>query len=475
MSNNPLAVSQQSNLPTNDFSKFESSLTNFGLPSDNIIAPLNERQRIMSALPEFLQDLPTDVKKDARYLSKFVAGTAVGLFDAALNYVWNEVVLNLRKKVIIYGVDYFYDTAIGGTQREQYDTEEDLQLVKDVVLLDTCKKLELISDLLYRKLSHILDMRNQIGASHPTGYAINAYELLGWLQDCITGVLSDNISESAITVKSIIDNIKKMETIIDVECLAHFENSIKQLSTNMVANLITSLFGMFVSPNITSKITQENILKLALIAWDYTTDEIKYELGKKIDIYRANFDKEKTEKSELFFTKCNGEKYFTKDAKIIKITCLCEDLENARTGWDNYINETYFAKSIMSLIGEINDVPEIRIETLIKVFLKCRIGKNCDYCNGVSPGAKKYYDQFFALLDEPTIITVIKILSNKDMESFLCGTCRKSNIIEICNLMLSDVLSDRLTEILKYIVNFKGSFENVFRDESFKQITKGII
>lgn len=468
-------ITQQSQLPANDFSKFETALVDFGLPSDNIIAPLNERQRIMSALPEFLLTLSPEVRKDARYLSKFIAGTAVGLFDASLNYVWNEVVINLRKKVIIYGVDYFYNSAIGGSQREQYSTEEDLQLVKDIVLLDTCKKLELIPDLLHRKLSHILDMRNQIGASHPTGYAINAYELLGWLQDCIDGVLSNNISDSAITVKAIIDNTKKMTAIIDSECLAHFEKSIKQLSTNMVSNLLTSLFGMFVSPNMTSKITQENILKLANVAWEYTTDEIKYELGKNIDVYRANLDDEKVEKAELFFTKCNGEKYFTKDAKIIKITCLCEDLENARTGWDNYINETYFAKKIMSLIKEINDVPEIRIQTLIKVFLKCRIGKNCSYCNGVSPNAIQYYNHFFTLLDESTTKIVIEILASKEMESFLYGSYRKINIIEICNLMLSDILPDRISEILKYIIGFTGSFENVFRDERFKQISKGIL
>jgi hypothetical protein len=40
------------------------------------------------------------LKKDARYLSKFIAGSAVGLFDASLNFVWNEVVLSLRKKVV---------------------------------------------------------------------------------------------------------------------------------------------------------------------------------------------------------------------------------------------------------------------------------------------------------------------------------------------------------------------------------------
>ncbi|ACB95131.1 hypothetical protein Bind_1498 [Beijerinckia indica subsp. indica ATCC 9039] len=37
--------------------------------------------------------------------------------------------------------------------------------LKDAVLLDTCRKLKLISDTTYKKLKHILDMRNDIGIS----------------------------------------------------------------------------------------------------------------------------------------------------------------------------------------------------------------------------------------------------------------------------------------------------------------------
>ena len=197
------------------FTAFETYLQSFGLPTDNVIAPPEQRQLIMDLLPSLLKRLSPEVKKDARYISKFIAGSAVGLFDASLNFVWNEVVVNIRKKVVTYGLDYFFDAAIGGTQREGYSTEEDLAEVKDVVLLDTCKKLELISDILHKKLCHILDMRNNIGSSHPTEYSVNAYELLGWLQDCVEKVLSEDISSSAITVKSIIDNVKKRTTKLD--------------------------------------------------------------------------------------------------------------------------------------------------------------------------------------------------------------------------------------------------------------------
>src|SRR5882724_3532411 len=92
---------------------FAGYLQRFGLPTNNIIASTDERRVIATNLPTFLQALPPEEKREARYLSKFVGATAIGLFDAALNYVWNEVVLNLRKKVVIYGLDLFYDAAVG--------------------------------------------------------------------------------------------------------------------------------------------------------------------------------------------------------------------------------------------------------------------------------------------------------------------------------------------------------------------------
>lgn len=471
--NNQLIISNES-LPTNNFTKFENYLKQCGLPTDNIIAPNEERLRIMKELPNFLNDLPMEIKQDARYLSKFIAGSAVGLFDASLNFIWNEVVLNLRKKVTAYGLDYFYDSAIGGTLREQYHNEDDLVLVKDQVLLDTCRKLELISDILHRKLCHILDMRNQIGSSHPNEYSINAYELLGWLQCCIKDILMDKISDSAITVKSIIDNAKKLNTDIDDVNLAHFNMSISKLSTNMVANLLNSFFGIFVSPS-TPRKTQENILKLSIITWEYSTDYEKYDLGKKIDVFRSNLDEEKTSRAELFFSKCKGEKYYSNDAKIIKITFLCEQLENVHYGWDNYINETPIAKEIMTFIDDINDVPDIRLRTIINIFLKCRIGNDRYYCEGVSPNAKVYYDKFFRMFNEDSVKIAINTLKSNDMRCLLLGDYRPSHVKSICNLMLSDILTDRMKEILTFIIQYKGKLSNVFDDSKFMQITKDII
>jgi hypothetical protein len=156
-------------------------LKNMGLPHDNIIAAQDQRTIIAKNLPGYIESLPPDVKQGAKYLSEFVVGAGIGLFDYSLNAIWNEVVIDLHKKVIDYGLGIFYDAAIGGKAREFYQSEDDLRSVKDSVLLDTCRKLELISDTTHKKLKHILDVRNDIGISHPTNYTINAFELMGWL------------------------------------------------------------------------------------------------------------------------------------------------------------------------------------------------------------------------------------------------------------------------------------------------------
>jgi hypothetical protein len=87
-------------------------LKNIGLPHDNIIAAQDQREIIGQNLPKYIESLPAHVKQGARYLSKFVVGAGIGLFDYSLNAIWNEVVLDLHKKAIAYGLDIFYDAAV---------------------------------------------------------------------------------------------------------------------------------------------------------------------------------------------------------------------------------------------------------------------------------------------------------------------------------------------------------------------------
>lgn len=476
MKNDNIAINENASksLSTNFFSGFERALENYNLPTENIIAEEQERKRIMTALPELLDSIPDNYKKDARYLSKFIAGCSVGLFDASLNYVWNEVVINLRKKVVCYGLDYFFDIAISSKYRDDYTKEEDLKRVKDSLLVNTCKKLELFSDILYRKLTNILDMRNQIGASHPTEYAINSYELLGWLQTCLNDVLMDDISESALQLKQLVDNIKKSKEIFKEESLRICENQIKKLSPNTVSNLLNTLFGLFVSSEIKDQIILKNIINLSKVVWEYSTEEAKYKLGGKIDLYRINLDTTKINDSETFFTQLNGEKYYSKDMKNIQLSEYCDELNDVHDSWDNYMYETHVAKKISSLFDNINEIPKMRIDSVIKVFLTCRIGNGYNYCEGVSPGAKKYYNKLFKGMDESNVLKVIKIIEESQIK-FLQNTNKIKNAKEIFKLMNQTILSERCSELLNYLIDFdKTTYSNIFKTPKYKELKNGL-
>src|SRR5690606_23977484 len=110
-----------------------------------------ERKIMWQNLPDLLEKIPIEAKADAKYLARFVVGSGLGLFDYSLNSIWNEVVLTLHKIVIAYGLDIFFDKAVGTAQRSLYKTEDDLANIKDRVLLDTCMKLELVSKTTHKK------------------------------------------------------------------------------------------------------------------------------------------------------------------------------------------------------------------------------------------------------------------------------------------------------------------------------------
>jgi len=456
-----------------DFSKFEAYLTSLGLPTEHIIASPEERARIMLAIPEFVSSLPIDVKRDARYLSKFIAGSAVGLFDASLNYVWNEVVINLRKKAVVYGLDLFFDEAVGGSLRAQYSTEDDLAGIKDKTLLDTCLKLELISEIVYKKLVHILDMRNDIGSSHPTTYSINAYELLGWLQTCINEVLREEASKSAITVKQIVENIKRATTLLDRSIVQNFSDSINDISLNLVSNLLTTLFGIYVTIG-TDQIVRQNILQIATFVWARSKDSKKYDLGFAIDNYRTNLDEQKVRLSESFFEACDGNRYLSISARSVKLDILCDELMKVHEEWDNFYHEVPLIKQLMTYIKRSDDIPEDRKEKIIKTVLICRIGREVGYCNGVSPAGKLFYDKFLGLLNREQVILLLQLMNESTIRSSMYGSIRTGNMKEILRVIKNATLGDRINEIIDYLLTL-DNYENTIDLRKYQKLARGII
>ncbi|WP_369381542.1 hypothetical protein [Lysinibacillus fusiformis] len=445
------------------FEQFESYLKNLGLPSEGIIASDRERNMMARVLPDTIENLNPDLKRDAVYLSKFVASAAIGLYDASLNYLWNEVVLSLREKVKLYGLDLFFDAAVGGDVRENYSNEEDLVLIKDNTLIDSCRKLEIISDVLHEKLKHILYMRNHIGASHPNTEGIRTLELLGWLETCVNDIIADRPSEGAIFVQQLIINIKKEDLYIDDARIEQIKDTLSKQHTRISGNLLLTLFSIFTRKN-TPQAVRGNILKLAPVVWDLSADNKKYEIGFKIDQFGLNLDEESAILGESFIEKCNGTSFKTTSAKIRELNGLLNRLFRTHNSWDNFHYEVSIARDIKKYIVTESDIlPNIE-DKLIKCILICRIGNGVYYNNGVSPGAKPYYDEIIQLFNSKQIKKLMRFFNEPEIRNSLGSNIKISQLIEVLYLINLDLQEDRTAEAIEYIIgNIREKGYSIFK------------
>ncbi|MEQ1819207.1 MAG: hypothetical protein ABL871_11420 [Terricaulis sp.] len=450
-------------------------LRDVGLPHENIMADPSERSIIASNLPGYLQSLPAEVKRDARYLSKFVIGAGTGLFDYALNAIWNEVVLDLRKKASLYGLDIFFDAAVGGSKaREFYKTEDDLAAIKDAVLLDTCRKLELISDTTYKKLKHILDMRNDIGISHPTNYNINAFELMGWLQVCVQDVLHDRPTEAALQVQAFIANLKGHSAPLDPTAIQNIERKFTELPSHLCGSLLRTVFGIYVAPD-TDPGVRKNIAVLAPALWKRCLDEPRYRLGIVLEGYNTNLYKDKYALGEQFFSVVQGNAYRSASERLVIVDTLITELMDKHNGWDNFHHEAPVAANLASYVPDQNSILENLAERLFKAILLCRIGRGVSYNNGVSPGGKPYYNAILTLAGDKFAPHIMVAFTHYEIAGQLNRTICRPQAKQALEAARTNVINQRLLECLSYLIENIESNPACATSVEFKKLSADYI
>ena len=222
-----------------------------GLPNEDILVPYNRRRPVFNNMPTVLESLTDKQKLEAVYISKFAAACAVGLFDAALNYLWNETIWNLRAKVARFDLAYFFDSVVSDpNRRSKLRNEADLEKLEDWELIRGCRATGIITETGFRHLDYIRDMRNHASAAHPNQMEITGLQIIGWLETCIVEVLAKKPAGPVIEVRRLLNSLRT-EQLSEAE-VPPIAQGLESLPEELAGSLLRAVIGMYTDTNVGS-------------------------------------------------------------------------------------------------------------------------------------------------------------------------------------------------------------------------------
>jgi len=441
---------------------FLSVVESYGLPSQNIFVAVPERATVFRNVDAVLHQLANGQKSNSVYLSKFLAATASGLFDAALNYLWDETIQEIRKRVIQYDVSYFYDNATHEEKRKKLHGPEDIVKLDDSELIQGARNIGLISELGYKHLDYIRYMRNWASAAHPNQNQLTGLQLISWLETCIKEVISLPLSNIVIEIKQLLGNIKENQlTEEDAKQIAPF---FIHLTRQQTSNLVSGFSGIYTDEATTPQ-TRQNIHYLLPYLWERVDEDSKQSFGIKYGKYIANNEQEKAKLARQFLEIVNGVAYIPDDLKAAEIETAVQNLLSAHRNMSNFYSEPAFARQLSGLVGQAGNIPvQVRnsyVLSVVEVFLTNG--------NGVAWNAEPYYIELINKFSQDEAIIAMLSFSVENISSRLQFSLCQQKYRELIDLIKGKISSPAALEVMEAIENYGGPLDKMGNDSRMKQ------
>lgn len=429
---------------------FEQGLTQFieyqGLPTENVFVGLDERARVFQNVGAALSLLSSEQLQGSTYIAKFIAATGSGLFDAALNYLWDETIYELRVRVEHYDISYFYDIAVRSpNRRKTLKTSEDLDKISDQELIQGANAIGLISDIGLTHLDYIRYMRNYASAAHPNQNELTGLQLVTWLETCIREVINLPQEIVVVEIRKLLANIK--ETAIDASKARQIALFFTELTADRVDSLASGFFGIFVAPS-SNEQTRENIRLLLPELWPQVADDTRTVVGLRYARYVANNDVKQQEWAREFIDLVDGAEYLPESIRLSEIDSAIQDLLSAHHGLNNFYTEPGAVRQLKTVIGSSDVVPDaIRTQyvlCLVEVFLSNG--------NGIAWNAEPTYLELIRQFTPEMAMLALISFSNKNIASRLqFRTCKEKweDLIKVIKPKIRNATAKELLAVVE--------------------------
>lgn len=385
-------------------------LAKLGLPTQLVLVDFAERRFVLQSLQQTLEVLPYDERARAYYLSKFSVSVAVGLFDAALNFLWDETILALRRLALSIDLSYFFDTA---EKRESYraklQTPDDLASLEDLTLIDTCARVGLLSDVNRERLRHVNYMRNHASAAHPNQNDLTGQEMIAWLSNCLRYAITARPDHTVIETKQLLANIRSGPIpAADIPVIgAEFDNFTQERTDDF----IWTLFGLYVDPEQKPE-TRANIAGLGPYVWTHASEDRRYQIGARHAYFLKHADQQRKIFADEFLARVNGQQYRSEDVLAPELLDKLRSLMAAHNSLNNFYNEWPHAASLQASLPASGVVPRAARVEWVKTITKCHIGNGYGNRGGVDVNADSYYQSYIAGFGEQDVVIFLQSFSD---------------------------------------------------------------
>lgn len=350
-----------------------------GIPR-NILADEEEILAAWENLPRELEEvaIQDDHEEDvAELIAKMSIAVSTGLFDGAINYIWNAAIMHLRDKVRNFGL-----SVVSKTRDEDFE-EDDLQSMKDAELLDLCHQLNIIDKEAYFYLDQCRDQRNNMSAAHPSIGKINDREFINFLNRCVRYAIADSSSPEGVNIDQFISAIKAEEFSEDQkkEWLDRLQNT----HSAQLKLIVGTIHGIYCDPS-SPESARLNGLELCKELKSEFNNSIKSKLINTHSDYQADGKEKKLKASRNFFENLEMLDLLNDTERHSIFSKAVDNLLEAHKGINNFHNEPPFAGRLLELTEQY-EVPETVQEEFVHTVTACFIGNGY----GVSRDAKSDY------------------------------------------------------------------------------------
>ena len=186
-------------IPDQQFLDIASLTSALGIPRE-VLAPDEEIAQAWVSLPRELRQITANVHGEL--IARMCVSVRAGLFDGAINYIWNATVLHLRQRMREFGLP-----VVSQILQQNFE-EANLVDLQDSELIIFCLKLNLITESGFFFLNQCRETRNNFSAAHPSMGTINDREFITFLNRCVRYALSDESSPVGVDIRAFISAVK---------------------------------------------------------------------------------------------------------------------------------------------------------------------------------------------------------------------------------------------------------------------------